>query len=86
MGYDETTIRRLLHEQAERRRMKTSAGPVRYELTAGDALDLAKERLIYAIVAEFMTGQAASIAGLDDDLLAAFGLTGRDRARRRQPR
>jgi hypothetical protein len=78
LGQHEASIRQLLDEQVHRHRMKVSARPARYELTPEGRYDLAKERLIYAILIEFMYERAASIAGLRDEIASNLGLTTRE--------
>ena len=77
LGEDETAIDRLLDEQVRRGRMKASRGQVRYELTDRGCVDLAKERLIYAILAEFIVGDAVSIAGMSESVAGDLGLARR---------
>lgn len=78
LGRDASEVRGLLDEQVRRGRMKASRGPVRYELTPEGRLDLSKERLVYAILAEFTLGDAVSIAGTRDSVAGELGLTRRD--------
>jgi hypothetical protein len=78
VGLDERLVVRLLDQRVAIDRMKRSVAPVRYELTSEGQRDLARQRLIYAILGRFVGGTASGIAGLDDNIAVSLGLARRD--------